>query len=84
MTTLSIRQSGGSSILSIPKVVLKVLNLKVGSSLNLSVENNCIVLTPTHHTLTLDDLLKGSPKACFKLNEEDREWFNMPAQGKEV
>ena len=84
MTTLSIRQSGGSSILSIPKVVLKVLNLKVGSSLSLSVENNRIVLTPIHHTLTLDDLLKGSPKACFKLNEEDQVWLDMPAKGKEI
>ena len=84
MTTLSIRQSGGSSILSIPKVVLKILDLSVGSVLDLSVENNRIILTPVNHALTLDDLLKGSPKACFKLTEEDREWLYMPAKGKEA
>lgn len=35
-------------------------------------------------TLTLDDLLKGSPKFFFKLSEEDQAWLDMPAKGKEI
>lgn len=47
MATLHIKQSGGANIVSIPKAVISALDLKVGSQLALSVENNKIILSPT-------------------------------------
>ncbi len=84
MTSVSVRQSGGANIVSIPKAVVKALGLHVGSKLNLSIENNRIVLSPVEDELTLESLLSGSPKACFDITDEDREWLDEAATGREV
>ncbi|MBL4867724.1 MAG: AbrB/MazE/SpoVT family DNA-binding domain-containing protein, partial [Pseudomonadales bacterium] len=61
MTAIAVRQSGGANIISIPKAIVKTLGLQVGSKLDLSIENNKIILTPITET-RLEDLLAGSPK----------------------
>jgi len=83
MTTIAVRQSGGANIISIPKAIVKTLGLQVGSKLDLSIENNKIILTPMVET-RLDDLLAGSPKECFKVTDEDREWLDAKPVGKEI
>lgn len=87
MTALAIRQSGGAGIISIPKAILKILGLHIGSELNLSIENSKIVLTPivekNTKELTLDDLLAGTPKEAIEIREEDHEWLHFMARGKE-
>ena len=83
MTAISIRQSGGANIISIPKVIANTLGLRVGSKLDLSLENNRIILTPVEEN-TLEDLLAGSPGKCFRLTEEDQEWVNAKPVGKEI
>lgn len=82
--SVTIIKSGGAKIITIPKAITKTLNLKVGDKLDLSIQNNSIVLSPVKHKLTLEELLAGSPKACFELTKEDREWINVMPQGKEV
>ena len=62
MTQVAIRQSGGACIISIPKVILRTLALGVGASLDLSIEDNKIILTPIKESLTLEAILEGSPK----------------------
>jgi antitoxin ChpS len=62
MSALVIRQSGGASIISLPKGILKTLNLHIGSSLDLSIEHNKIVLTPLIQEETLEILLKVALK----------------------
>ncbi|OKP00272.1 AbrB/MazE/SpoVT family DNA-binding domain-containing protein [Xenorhabdus eapokensis] len=84
MTVVVIRQSGGANIVSVPKAILKALNLHTGSKLDLSIQNNKIVLTPIEEELTLELLLAGSPKECFTVTDEDREWINANPVGKEV
>jgi antitoxin ChpS len=84
MTQLSIRQSGGANIVSIPKAILKSLNLHPGSSLELSIVDHKIVLTPIMEQPTLEMLLEGSPKAKLAKTEEDQEWLNSKAVGKEI
>ena len=83
MATISIRKSGSENIISIPKAIVKTLGLHVGSKLDLSIENNKIILTPIKET-RLEDLLAGSPRECFQLNEEDKEWINAKPIGKEI
>ena len=84
MTQLAIRQSGGANIISIPKAILKTLDLKVGSTLNLSIEDSRIVLTPAVKEPTLEELLAGSPRENLSLTDEDREWLSEAPTGKEV
>ena len=84
MTAISIRQSGGANIISIPKAIVKTLGLHVGSKLDMSIKNNKIVLTPTDENLNLETLLANSPKYCFKLTDKDIEWTNEETTGDEI
>ena len=83
MTQLSIRQSGGANIVSIPKAILNSLNLGIGSSLELSIVDHKIVLTPVNEQPTLEALLAASPKTKLTKTKEDREWLNSKSVGKE-
>ncbi len=40
--------------------------------------------SPIPKAPTLDDLLAGSLKEALVLTDEDREWLNSPAIGKEI
>lgn len=82
MTRLVIRKSGGANIISIPRAILKILDLHTNSAVELSLENNRIVLTPVKEELTLNDLLSGSPKEKLRL-KEDKEWLEEKPQGQE-
>lgn len=84
MTSVAIRQSGGANIISIPKAIVKILGLHTGSKLDLSIKDKQIILTPIEEKITLESLLAGSPKECFKTTEEDKKWLNMPSTGKEI
>ena len=84
MTQVAIRQSGGANIISIPKVILRTLALDTGSSLDLSIEGNKIILTPIKESLTLEAVLAGSPKSALRLKEEDQQWLNDSPVGKEI
>lgn len=82
-TRLIVRKSGGSTIVSLPKVVLETLHLQVGSVIHLSLENNKIVLTPANDEQTLENLLCHCPKKRFVLTQEDCEWVRTKSKGKE-
>ena len=84
MTAIAIRQSGGANIVSIPKAIVNTLGLHVGSKLDMSIKDNKIVLTPIADELDLQTLLAGSPKECFSVTQEDREWIDAKPVGKEV
>lgn len=84
MSELLIRKSGGASIVSIPKPILQSLGLSVGSIVELTVENNRIVLSPKSSETTLEELLAASPKSKLKILPEDRDWLSSPAVGQEL
>lgn len=84
MTEIVVRQSGGANIVSIPKAIIQTLGLTVGSRLGLTLQDNSIVLTPVIKEPTLEELLAGSPKECFKLTDEDRAWIDASPVGKEI
>lgn len=83
MASVAIRQSGGANIVSIPKAIVKTLGLQTGSKLDLSIKDNQIILTPIQEEQTLASLLEGSPKECFAVTQEDKEWLDMQPVGKE-
>jgi antitoxin ChpS len=86
MKHLIIRQSGGANIVSIPKAILKMLNLNTGSLLDLSLVDGKIVLTPLIEkpTFSLSELLADSPPHQLHLLAEDDEWLSEPPAHKEV
>ena len=84
MTAVTVRQSGGAEIISIPKAIGHILGLHVGSKLELTVVDNKIVLTPADEELSLEELLADSPKECFRVSDEDRQWIDARAVGKEI
>lgn len=83
MTEVTVRKSGGATIISLPKVITELAGIQVGSVLDLSVEDHTICLKPKQDA-TLESLLAASPKDRLQLNEEDRQWMDMPAAGKEI
>jgi antitoxin ChpS len=83
MTTVVVRQLGGSNIVSIPKQIGKALGLHAGSELDLSIVENRIVLAPVVAKTSLEELLDGSPRENFQVTEEDREWIDAKPIGKE-
>ena len=83
MTTVTVRQSGGAEIVSIPKAIGKALGLHVGSELDLSIVDNRIVLDPVVKKTSLEELLADSPRENFSITEEDREWIDTKPVGKE-
>ena len=84
MTTVVVRQSGGAEIISIPKAIGKVLGLRVGSELDLSIVDNRLVLDPIVERTSLEDLLADSPRENFRILDEDLEWLNTKSAGREV
>ena len=84
MTAIAIRQSGGANIVSIPKAIVNTLGLHVGSKLDMSIKDNKIVLTPIAEEPDLQTLIAGSPKECFSVTQEDREWIDAKPVGKEA
>ena len=84
MTMITLRQSGGANIVSLPKAITQALGLSVGSELDVSIVDNKLVLTPLKEETTLEALLAESPKESFAITEEDQEWLNMPKAGKEL
>lgn len=57
----TLRQSGGSIILSIPKSVAQLLAVDAGSVVDLAVEGRTLSVTPARRSLT--DRLAASPKS---------------------
>ncbi len=75
MSTISIRKSGGASIVSLPKSILTTLGLAVGSKLDLRIDDGQIVLKPLDE-MTLEHILANSPKERLHRMEEDQVWLD--------
>lgn len=84
MTTLTIRKSGGASVVSIPKAILKSLGLSVGSAIDLSIVDDKIVLAPTAGEMTLESLIAASSRGSLRPLPEDKEWLDRPSVGREL
>jgi antitoxin ChpS len=70
MMTVDVRKQGGAAIMTIPADVLRMLDIKVGQQLQISVSGQEIVAKPipvaTRKRYTLDELLKGATPATMK------------------
>lgn len=85
MTTVALRALGGSVVMAVPKQVLRMLNLDVGSQVDVQVVDGRLVVEPTVKLkYTLDGLLAQCTEENMALTVEDQEWLDSPPVGKEV
>lgn len=65
----TLRQSGGSIILSIPKTIAQAMAVEAGSVVELVVEGRRLSVTPARRSLA--DRLAESPKSPAKWERDD-------------
>jgi antitoxin ChpS len=84
MHTTSLRKVGGSVMLAVPPAFLDQLQLQVGATVGLAVDNGCLVVDPRPRPrYTLAELLAASDYSQPQPAQE-REWVDAPAVGGEL
>ncbi|WP_037586356.1 AbrB/MazE/SpoVT family DNA-binding domain-containing protein [Stenoxybacter acetivorans] len=86
MHTTNLRKVGGSVMLAIPPAILDILHLQAGAAINITVADGHLVVIPKqkpHYTLT-ELLADAQANNVYPLSEEEREWFDASAVGKEL
>ena len=73
MITVNVRKQGGAAVVTVPAEVLKLLNIEVGSKLELNVSGGMLTARPTSKSrrYSLSELLRGVTRAKIaRLNSE--------------
>ena len=75
MLSMPLRKQGGAAIVTIPPSVLKSLDMKIGTELQMDVREGALVMVPAkparRKRYTLAQLLEGAtPKAVKALNAD--------------
>lgn len=77
----TLRRSGGSVILSIPKAIVDSLAVDAGSVVELTLNGRSLSVTPARRTLA--DRLASSPSSPARWPREG-EWLDDAPQGREA
>lgn len=85
MTSVTLRNLGGSVVMVVPKQILGLLHLDAGSQVDVAVEDGRLVVSPRQKPrYTLSELLAQCTVKNMAPTKEDRAWLNAPAVGKEL
>ena len=85
MTTVTLRNLGGSVIMAVPKKILSLVDLKAGSQVRIGVEHGRVIIEPRAKPYyTLAELLAKSPRGALKPSRKEREWLSGRPVGKEA
>ena len=79
----SLRKVGGSVMLVLPPAVLNELDLHVGSTVGIDVEENRLIVQPQRPQYSLEQLL-SEWKSVRALSDEGCEWIDLEPVGKEL
>lgn len=77
MITVNIRKQGGAAIITVPANVLKLLDLGIGSTLEINVDQEGFTARPikeTHKRYTIAELLHGIKPAEMKAINKKVSW----------
>ena len=84
MHITNLRKVGGSVMLAVPPAFLDLLHLKAGACVGLAVDGGRLVVEASPRPrYTMAELLAASDYS-EGLTQEDREWLDAPALGKEI
>jgi len=64
--------------------MLEVAGIALEDKVNIEVKTGKLVMTLIDETMTLEDLLAGSPKESFKALDEDQNWIDAKPIGREI
>lgn len=83
MKTYNLRKIGGSVVVAIPAPYLSALNVRAGETVEMTLEDERLVLQRAKPRYTLEELLAQTPD---DISEEMRamEWLENEPQGREV
>lgn len=85
MTTATLRTLGGSVVITVPKQILRLMDLEVGNQVELTLENGKLIVAPKpkpHYSLL--ELLAQCNEENMALTDEDHAWLTAQPIGKEV
>ena len=78
MLSMPLRKQGGAAIVTIPPSVLKSLDLKIGTELQMDVRDGALVMVPAkpakRKRYTLAQLLEGATPKTAKALNNDTAW----------
>ncbi|END3796316.1 antitoxin [Escherichia albertii] len=84
MYTTRLKKVGGSVMLAVPPAVLKTLALLPDSEVGVTIDNGCLIIEPQKRPrYSLAELL-AQCDPHEEINDEEREWIDAPAAGKEI
>ncbi len=84
MHTTSLRKVGGSIVLAVPPALLDLLNLRVGTKVDVAVENGRLVIEPkARPRYSLDEVLAQCDENDTP-SSEDHAWIETKPVGKEL
>ena len=84
MATSTLRNVGGSVMMTVPKPVIEELGIEANTKLDISVQDGKIVAIPRKRPkYTLEELLAQCDFDA-PWSEEEREWMDAPAVGNEI
>jgi antitoxin component of MazEF toxin-antitoxin module len=81
MHTATLRATGGSISVSLPRQLLRSLGLEAGAQVAVTMEAGRLVLSPARPRYTLADLTKGMKPGDMPTAEG---WDDMPPAGREA
>lgn len=85
MATVALRALGGSVVMALPKQILNMLHLCVGSRVEVTVEGGRLVVEPkTRPQYKLSELLAQCTEQNMAVSAEDQVWIDSKPVGKEV
>jgi antitoxin ChpS len=80
MLTATLRESGGSVIMTVPKAILAALGWSASSRVGMTVRDQKLVIERPKYTL--DELLAEHDFSAFR--DDIEAWDHMPTAGREV
>ena len=84
MHSTNLRKVGGSVMLAVPPVLLDVLELRAGATVDIGVEDGRLVVVPkTRPAYSLRELLAQCDDSG-SVGDEDRSWLDAKPVGREL
>lgn len=85
MATVTLRNLGGSVVMTVPRKILDLIHLDAGAQVDVNVERGKLVVEPkVKPRYSLNELLARCRQKDFALTAEDRAWLDAKPVGKEV
>jgi antitoxin ChpS len=87
MPVTTLRASGGAVIMSVPKRLLEIVNLRVGSKVEIGVKGDALVVNPARQSkprYTLEEVLSRCGRNAFRKSRANSDWLADRPVGKEA